>query len=189
MSGRHEPDQSEAEDRAAVARVQAGHRESFTELVHRHRSAVLRIALRYVVDAGEAEDVTQQTFVQALRALGGFRAESSFATWLHRIAVNTAISFTRSRGRAREVSLEEVELITTALSTDRLAVRQTRRRLAEALQELPPKQRLAVELRLVHELSFRDIAAISGGSEGSAKSNFQHGVKKLRERLTGGSEG
>jgi RNA polymerase sigma-70 factor (ECF subfamily) len=129
----------------------------------------------------DAEDVTQQAFVNALRAIGRFRGDSGLRTWLHRIALNAAMNHARDARHGRAVSLDDVEIITNALSTGRLSARESRRRLAAAVRELAPKQRLVVELRIVDELSFAAIASIAGCSEDSAKANFRHAVARLRE--------
>ncbi len=99
--------------------------------------------------------------------------------------MNAAMNHARDTRRRRSVPIEEVDLITNALGTGRMAVREARRKLTAALERLPPKQRTVVELRLVHELSFRAIAEIAGTSEDSAKSNFQHAVRRLREWVLG----
>jgi RNA polymerase sigma-70 factor (ECF subfamily) len=176
---------AEDEDGELVARLLAGERGLFADLVRKHREDIARLVRGYVKTDDETEDLTQQTFLRALRAIDGFRRESSFRTWLHRIAVNVALNHVRDRKHARTVSLEEVELITNALGTGRMAAREARRRIASALEHLPPKQRLVVELRLVHEMSFRAIAGIAECSEDSAKSNYQHAVKRLRAFATG----
>jgi RNA polymerase sigma-70 factor, ECF subfamily len=177
--------QAEDEDRELVARLLAGERGLFADLVRKHRKDIERLVRGYVKTNEEAEDLAQQTFLRALRAIDGFRSESSFRTWLHRIAVNVALNHIRDNKRERTVSLEEVELITNALGTGRMAAREAKRRIAAALEHLPPKQRLVVELRLVHEMSFRTIAGIAECSEDSAKSNYQHAVKRLRAIVAG----
>jgi RNA polymerase sigma-70 factor, ECF subfamily len=172
-------------DEALVSRIRAGERSLFGDLVRRHRTDIRRLLRTYVATDEEAEDLTQQAFVSALRALDGFRGEASFRTWLHRIAVNAAKNHARDTKRRKLVPIEDVEIITNALATGRMAVREARRRLASALERLPPKQRLVVELRLVHEMSFRAIAGFADCSEDSAKSNFQHAVKQLRVWVMG----
>jgi RNA polymerase sigma-70 factor (ECF subfamily) len=174
-------DGGEDADLAILARIRAGDRQAFADLVARHRADIQRLVRGFVKTDAEAEDLTQQTFLRALKAIGGFRGDASLRTWLHRIAVNGAKNHARDEKRTRAVSIEEAELITNALGTGRMAVREVRRKLAEALEKLPPKQRLVVELRLVHEMSFRAIASIADCSEDSAKANFQHAVKRLKE--------
>jgi RNA polymerase sigma-70 factor (ECF subfamily) len=173
------------EDDEIVRRLQAGDRRVFEEVVRRHRDGILRLARGYVKSDAEAEDLTQQTFLQALRAIDGFRGEASLGTWLHRIAVNAALNYARDQKRARAVPISEVELITNALGTGRMAAREAQKRLAAALDQLPPKQRTTVELRLVHEMSFRAIAEITASTEEAARANYHHAVKRLRELIGG----
>jgi RNA polymerase sigma-70 factor (ECF subfamily) len=164
-----------------LVRLRAGDRAAFGELVREHRATIVRAVRGYVASDAEAEDVTQQALIKALRAIPEFRGDSSIATWLRRIAVNTAINFTRDAHHDRAIPIEDVEIITNALSTGRMSARQARRKLAAAIVQLPPKQRVVVELRIVHELPFAAIAKIAGCSEDSAKANFRHAVAKLRE--------
>ena len=164
-----------------LARLRAGDRSAFGDLVRAHRAAIVRAVRGYVANDAEAEDVTQQALLKALRAIGEFRGDASFETWLRKIAVNTAINFTRDAHHDRAIPLSQIEIITNALSAGRMSARQGRKKLAEAIAQLPPKQRIAVELRIVHELPFAAIAKIAGCSEDSAKANFRHAVAKLRE--------
>jgi RNA polymerase sigma-70 factor (ECF subfamily) len=176
-------------DEELVVRVRAGDRSAFADLVRKHREGIQRLVRGYVGGNEEAEDVTQETFLRALRAIDSFRGEASFRTWLYRIAVNVALNHARDQKRGRSVSLEEVELITNALGTGKMAAREARRKIGEALEHLPPKQRLVVEMRLIHEMPFRAIAGIAGSSEDAARANFQHAVKRLRALLAGDPEG
>jgi RNA polymerase sigma-70 factor (ECF subfamily) len=171
----------ERESDELLARLRAGDRTAFGEVVRAHRAAIVRTVRGYVANDAEADDVAQHVFIKALRAIAEFRGEASLATWLRRIAVNTALNFTRDAHHERAVPIEDVEIITNALSTGRMSARLARKKLAAAIAQLPPKQRLAVELRIVHELPFAAIAKIANCSEDSAKSNFRHGVAKLRE--------
>ncbi len=172
-------------DAGLVARIVSGDRAAFAEVVTRHRGAILAVVRGYVDSDAEAEDLAQQTFLLALRALASFRGEARLETWLHRIAVNAAKNYTRDAKRGRSVSIEEVEFITNALGTGRMAAREARAKLGAALATLPPKQRLVVELRLVHEMSFKAVAAIADCTEESARANYHHAVKRLREEILG----
>jgi RNA polymerase sigma-70 factor (ECF subfamily) len=86
-------------DLQLVERVQAGDREAFSLLVVKYRRKLLRLVMRFVRDAAEAEDVTQDAFIKAYRALPNFRGESAFYTWLYRIGVNTAKNWLVANGR------------------------------------------------------------------------------------------
>jgi RNA polymerase sigma-70 factor (ECF subfamily) len=176
-------------DHRLLERLRAGDRAAFTELVRAHRADVFRFVRGRMSSDADAEDVTQQAFVNALRAIARFRGDSGLRTWLHRIALNLAMNHARDARHGRAVSLDEVEIITNALSTGRLSARESKKRLAAAVRELPPKQRLVVELRIVDELSFAAIATIAGCSEDSAKANFRHAVARLRELSGIGNSG
>lgn len=178
-----EDDRPADEDAPLVDRFLAGERAAFDELVLRHRESLRKLARRYVRSEDDAEDVTQRALLQALEKLATFRRESTFRTWIHRIAVHLALNHARGEGRSRadaSVELDDLPAFTSALATSRLVAAEVWAQVAQRLQELPPKQRLAVELRLFHELSFQEIGALAGCSEDSAKANFHHGVKRLR---------
>ena len=170
-----------ASDDEVLERIRAGDRAAFGELVRAHRAMIVRTVRGYLASDAEAEDVAQQSLLKALRAIGDFRGEASVATWLRKIAVRTALNYKRDARHDRAVPLSDVEIITNALSTGRMSMRQARRKLADAIVQLPPKQRIVVELRIVHELPFAAIAKIADCSEDSAKANFRHAVARLRE--------
>ncbi|MDO9601570.1 MAG: sigma-70 family RNA polymerase sigma factor, partial [Rhodocyclaceae bacterium] len=86
-------------DWVLVERVQSGDQEAFGLLVSKYQRKLLRLVMRFVRDAAEAEDVTQEAFIKAYRALPGFRGESAFYTWLYRIGVNAAKNWLVARGR------------------------------------------------------------------------------------------
>jgi RNA polymerase sigma-70 factor (ECF subfamily) len=168
-----------------VARARAGDEAALNALVSAHHRAVFEVAYRILGDADSAADATQDTFVKAVKALGTFRGEATFRTWLLRIAANTARSAGRSATRRREVPLEPAVKRAGGRDPAREAVIRTEaERVQRALDELPEKQRLAVTLRIHHDLSHREIAAALGSSEGAARVNYHLGIKRLRERLT-----
>lgn len=166
------PDPSDEE---LVERFRQGERAAFDELVKRHQRAILTLAHRILRSTEDARDVAQRAFVQVYRQLGRFRGESSFRTWLWRIAANLALDALRKRGRDARLALVPDE----RPGRDLLAEHRLRR----ALEELPERQRLVVELRAFEELSFREIGEIVGSSEDAAKVNFHHALKRLRQAL------
>ncbi|NUO47334.1 MAG: sigma-70 family RNA polymerase sigma factor, partial [Polyangiaceae bacterium] len=161
------------DDDALVARAKTGDRAAKDDLARVHLPLVGRLVRRYV-SAADAEDVAQRAMIRAFDRLDTFRGESSFRSWLHRIAVNVALNHVRDRKREVPGTLDEADLITNTLGTARLVAREAKARLLAALEDLPPKQRQSVELRLFRDLSFSDIAVEMGTSEESAKSNFHH---------------
>lgn len=172
------------DDEALVEKAQAGDRAAREELARRHLPLVVRLVRRYVSET-DAEDVAQRALMRALEKLDSFRRESTFRSWVHRIAVNLALNHIRDHKREVASEVDEVDLITNTLGTARLVAREARARLLRAVEELPPKQRESVELRLFGDLSFADVATRMGISEDSAKANFHHAMKRLRAHLDG----
>jgi len=171
-------------DEVLVARAQRGDRGALEALVRRHQRAVFRLCLRYVRDADEAADLVQRTFVRAMAKLGDLRTAEVFRSWLLRIGANLALNHLRDH--ARFVSEEAAEIGATGTApvhVERLEAGETAQALREAVDTLPTKQRMTLELRVYEELSFREIAVALGTSEGAAKVNFHYAVRNLRARL------
>jgi len=166
-------------DAADVARCRDGDRGAFDEIVRRHQSTLRRLVKRYV-PPDDVEDVLQRTFERAFEKLDTFRGASLLRTWLFRIAVNTALNHVRATPPERNLELEEIPVFTQSLQTSKLVAAEVWRKVSGLLEELPPKQRLVLELRAFHELSFDEIAAVAECSEDSAKANYHHAIKRLR---------
>lgn len=174
--------QRDDSDDELIARFRAGDRAAFDHLVLRHQDSLRRIAMRYVKDEDTASDVAQRAFVRAFEKLDSFRGQSTFGTWLHRIAINLALS--HLRGAATEwVPIEDDTAFTLALETRKLVAAELWRKVSARLDALPPKQRLVLELRLFHDLSFEEIGVLADCSEDSAKVNFHHAIKRIRSLL------
>ena len=176
------PSPTDEPDTALVAQFLAGDRSAFDALVRRHQSAVRRLVFRYVKSEADAKDITQSAFVKVFEKLPEFRGEAAFRTWLFRIAINLALNHVR--GTPAELApLGDVAAFTSSLETSRLVAAELWRKVSARLDDLPPKQRLALELRIFHDLSFEEVAAVAGFSIESAKANFHHAVKRLRGLL------
>ncbi len=165
--------------RAAVERARAGDRSAFDSLVRKYEPALRALALRYVRSEHDAQDVVQLAFVRAFERIASFRGDSHFKTWLYRITVNLALDHARG-GKRETVPIEDDVAFTNSLGTERLVAAEIWRKVGARLAELPPRQRLVVELRVYHDLSFEEIAALVGSSEDAAKMNYHHGMKRLR---------
>lgn len=172
------------DDVELVARAKGGDRSARDELARRHLPIIARLVRRYVSEH-DAEDVAQRAMMRALDKLEAFRGESSFRSWLHRIAVNAALNHVRDNRREVAGAIDEADLITNTLGTARLVAREAKVKLLKAVEALPEKQRASVELRLYQDLSFAEIAAKMGVSEDSAKANYHHAMKRLRALLEG----
>jgi RNA polymerase sigma-70 factor, ECF subfamily len=172
-------------DREIVERFRAGDRRAFDEIVRKYQEPLRALVWRYVKNADDAKDVSQRAFVRAFEKINDFRGESAFRTWLFRIAVNFALNHIRSGDRLEPLDLDDVTAFTNSLGTEKLVAAEVWKKVQAKLEQLPPKQRLVLELRLFHELSFKEVAAIVDSSEDSAKVNFHHAVKRLRALLPG----
>ena len=171
-------------DEALLAAWREGSERALDTLVARHMRAAWEVAFRVMGDSAAANDVVQDAFLSAIKALPAFRGESSFRTWLFRITINEARTAVRRLGRRREDSLDDFEFATSDLGPERDTVaRNEAERVAQALARLPEKQRLTVSLRLHQGLGFREIAEMVDSTEGAARVNFHHGIRKLREWL------
>ncbi|MFT3773645.1 MAG: RNA polymerase sigma factor [Minicystis sp.] len=171
------------EDAAALARFAAGDNTAFDALALKYRAALVTLVRRYVKSPDDAEDVAQRALLRAFERIKTFRGDAPFRAWLFRIAVHAALNHVRGQGRIEDVDVDDIASFTLALDTRRLVAAELWRKVSARLDELPPKQRLVVELRLFHDLSFDEIAGVADCSEDSAKANFHHGVKRLRDLI------
>ncbi len=189
----------ELNDAELVERAKAGELAAFEELTNRYERRIYTLAMRILGNRHDAEDVTQQTFLSALEHLGDFRGDSSFGTWLFRVATNAALKIIRKRRGLETVSLEETtepkegsdtiphpEYIADWRQTpDTLAQQaETRRVLEQALGELDEKHRLVFLLRDVEGLSIKETAEALGLSEANVKVRLLRARLQLREKLT-----
>jgi RNA polymerase sigma-70 factor (ECF subfamily) len=172
-------------DRELAEKFRQGDRSAFDVLVRRHQKGVWRIVRRYVKRDADAADVTQQVFVRAFKALGGFRGAASVRSWLYRIAINCALSWLRDHRREEPTEIAEDSLTELPVAPGRIASDQESVRLRAAITRLPPKQRMVLELRVFDDLSFKEVAELADCSENTAKVSFHYAVKKLRDILGG----
>ncbi|WP_258806953.1 RNA polymerase sigma factor RpoE [Pseudidiomarina sp. CB1] len=155
-------------DKALVLRVQQGDQQAFNLLVQKYQHKVMSLISRYVKQAADVPDVAQEAFVKAYRAIGNFRGDSAFYTWLYRIAVNTAKNYLVSQGRkppATDVDAEEADYLESAgalrdgaspeslLLTDEI-----RNVVMDTIESLPEDLRRAITLREIEGLGYEEIA-------------------------------
>lgn len=170
-------------DRLLVEQFHAGERAAFDQLVRRHQRGMWRLVLRYVRRDADAQDVTQLAFVRAYKGLASFRGSASVRSWLYRIAINCALSWLRDHRREQPTEIPDEALVIEHASPGRIADGETAARLRAAIAQLPPKQKLVLELRIFDDLSFREVAELADCSENTAKVNFHYAVKRLRDIL------
>jgi len=177
-------------DRALVDAAAAGSREAFDELVRRYQTAILNLARVMTGGSGDAEDLAQDVFVRAWRGLASFRGESSFRTWLYRVAINVIQSHRGRASRLRRlfgaapVSEEAEDPIESAADPEDLERRVLDRdAIDRALATLPEDLRLAVTLRDVQGLDYRTIADVTGMPMGTVESRIFRARQRLKKEL------
>ena len=166
-----------------VEACRQGDREAFRALYEVYKDDVYSIAWNFTGDEETARDVTQDVFLKLFSAIGGFRGESSFKTWLFRLVANACRDAQRRRRRLvpLEVVLEKAEDPGSPDADTRQ--REISRRVRSAVVSLAPKLRLAILLRYVEDLSYSEIAAALGCSPGTVASRLNRGHRILAERL------
>lgn len=180
-------------DKQLVARVQAGDSRAFDLLVLKYQHKIMSLISRYVHDADEVQDVAQEAFIKAYRALPKFRGESAFYTWLYRIAINTAKNHLVSRSRrpvASDVELEDAQYLESAASLrdqetpeSSLFGDELRDIVNGALAELPDDLRTAVTLREFDGLSYEEIAAVMECPVGTVRSRIFRAREAIDQRV------
>jgi RNA polymerase sigma-70 factor (ECF subfamily) len=175
-------------EREAIEACRRGEREAFDRLVVRYQRDVYRLCYRYVNNHEDANDLAQEVFLRAWRGISRFRGESSFSTWLYRIAVNTCLNFRALRRPAtQELPATLADPVPGAVA--RAESDEAARRLRTAVSRLPEKQRATLILKVYHELTHEEVAGILGTSVGTVKANLFHALRNLRRLMAEGADG
>ncbi len=191
---------SEAEnDALLVKKVQAGDNRAFDLLVLKYQHKILSLVSRYISDSHEVQDVTQEAFIKAFRALPRFRGESAFYTWLYRIAINTAKNHLVSRGRrplGSDVEVEDAEYYDAGSALrdvntpeNQLFSDELEQVVNEAIKNLPDDLRSAVTLREFDGLSYEDIADIMDCPVGTVRSRIFRAREAIDKQVQAQLEG
>jgi RNA polymerase sigma-70 factor (ECF subfamily) len=182
-----------AGERMLVVAAKSGDEQAFETLFKRYRRKTLAVVLRYTRVVEDAEDVVQQSFYKAFLHLSEFHGESSFSTWLTRIAINEALMFLRRIGALREVAIDDLRDAGSADSLGkpdsnadpetRCSQREEVRMLLKAVRNLRPGLRTTIVLRELRELSTSETARLLGLSVGTVKARTFRGKRQLRHEL------
>ena len=180
-------------DQALVERAQRGDKRAFELLVMKYQRKLGRLLSRMVRDAAEVEDITQEAFIKAYRALPQFRGESAFYTWLYRIAVNTAKNYLVARKRqpiSSDVLAEDAEnyeegdmLRDVATPDAELQTKQIGQAVNEAVEALPEELRTAIMLREIEGLSYEEIAQMMDCPIGTVRSRIFRAREAIAEKI------
>ncbi|HET6431474.1 RNA polymerase sigma factor RpoE [Dyella sp.] len=180
-------------DHALVERVQKGDKRAFDLLVRKYQHKVIGLVSRYANNHAEAEDIAQDAFVRAWRAIGSFRGDSAFYTWMYKIAVNTAKNHLVALGRrppADDINVEDAVFVPgsdrmheTATPERELMRQQVEQTVFAAVQALPEELRAAITLREVDGLSYEDIAEAMSCPIGTVRSRIFRAREAIDEKL------
>jgi RNA polymerase sigma-70 factor (ECF subfamily) len=181
-------------DQQLVERAQRGDKHAFELLVSKYQRKLARLLSRFIRDSTEVEDVTQEAFIKAYRALPSFRGDSAFYTWLYRIGINTAKNYLVAMGRraptTTDIDSEEAEgfedgdqLRDLNTPENEMMSRQVADTVNQTLQELPEELRTAITLREIEGLSYEDIANIMNCPIGTVRSRIFRAREAIAERL------
>jgi len=179
-------------DQQLVQRAQRGDLRAFDLLVLKYQGRIGALVSRYINDPGEVEDVTQEAFIKAYRALDKFRGDSAFYTWLYRIASNAAKNHLVAKGRrpGADATIEDAEgfergdLISESSTPEAVLMSEELARVVtEAMEALPEELRAAVTLREFEGLSYDDIAAVLECPVGTVRSRIFRAREAIDERV------
>jgi RNA polymerase sigma-70 factor, ECF subfamily len=178
-------------DEELVSRSIGGDVESFNQLVLRWERPIYALAYRVIGREEDARDVCQETFLRAFRALGGFRGQAKFSSWLYRIALNLCRDWVRRQRRTPVVQLpEDVDIVELAAARepsepieDVLERHDLTRKVEKAMAKLPEEQRTAIILKEYHGLTFQEIADLAGCPLSTVKTRLYQGLAVLRREL------
>ena len=178
------------EDRQLVRLAREGSPAAFEELVTKYQSKVFSMALSFTRNREAADDLAQEVFLKAYLALPRFHGKSEFGTWLYRISINHIKDYLRKKGRAKEVSLDDVQEI--AFSNKEQTERAEQERETEArrtlvqrfVQGLPEKYRVIVTLRDIQGLAYEQISQALHLSPGTVDSRLHRARRMLRKKLS-----
>ena len=181
-------------DQQLVVRAQHGDQQAFGLLVSKYQRKLARLLSRLIRDPAEGEDVAQETFIKAYRALGSFRGDSAFYTWLYRIGINTAKNYLVSQGRRAPTrtdfdseeaeTFEDGDLLRDINTPERMLLsKQIGETVNSAMEDLPEDLRTAIMLREIEGMSYEDIAKMMDCPIGTVRSRIFRAREAVAEKL------
>jgi RNA polymerase sigma-70 factor, ECF subfamily len=182
-------------DAALMLRVKDGDLQAFEQLVQKYKHPIVNVIFRMLHDLDEAEDLAQNVFIRVFQSAGRYEVSAKFSTWIFTIARHLCLNEIRRRGRHPAQSLESSQSDDqeqparqypdgkTFTPPEAFLHRELEQKIRQALEELPDKQRLAIELCQEEELSYEEIAKVLGCSLSATKSLIHRGRETLKEKL------
>lgn len=180
------------DEKQLIQQAAAGDAAAFETLVLRYQTQVYSLAYRMVGNEADAQDLAQEAFVRAWRALDSFQFSSQFSTWLYRLTSNICIDFLRAQKKRKHVSLTVLQDDEQQqwdmpdhrpLPEEQMMVSEEREALSKAIASLDPEYRQVLILRIVNDCSYQQISEIMGIREGTVKSRLSRAREQLRKKL------
>lgn len=180
-----------ADDTCLVQETLAGNQASFQLLVERYQARLFALVRHYTRNPAEIEDVVQETFLKAYHRLDSFQHQSSFYTWIYRIAVNTVLDFQKKRGRSPVQVVEDPEIVPGSVQDSprvvspdaRLEREEIARITQEILADMPEIFRTVLVMREFEDMAYQDIADVLGISIGTVESRLFRARARFKEKL------
>src|SRR5215467_12297511 len=172
-------------DAELVERYLAGDMSAFDELMIRYERQIYRVCYRFVENREDAMDLAQEVFIKAFEHLPSFRRESSLKTWLYRIAMNHCINHVKKNAREFVEVTEFTGSVRPSIQSE-LEQTEQREQFRRLVKYLPPKQKAILEMRINQELSYEEIANMSGRSVSTIKASVFFALEKLRKLIKDG---
>ena len=177
-----------------ISRASGGDPSAFNQLMGMHEKRMYAVALRMCGNREDAQDCLQEAMLRVYRAIGGFKGQSSFGTWVYRITMNTCLDELRRKKNKQNVSFDNLldqgwsPADDSASPEKKVMQIEMRKSISTSIQELPEDMRSAIIMRDIHGYSYDEIADILGVNVGTIKSRISRGREKLREKLSNFSE-
>jgi RNA polymerase sigma-70 factor (ECF subfamily) len=182
-------------DSVLVQRSREGDLKAFDELVSRYKDRIYRITYQMTSNHEDANDLAQEAFIRAFRSIGKFRGQSSFYTWIYRIAVNLTLNFLKKAGKRKNFSLDDtessihrdpvlVDLFHDETPARGAGINELRQKIHAALQELTPNHRAVVVMHDIENMTHGQIAKILGINEGTVRSRLFYARRELQALLS-----
>ena len=183
--------EEDADDFMIVSQIVSGQKDLFRLLIRRYERAVYGMGLSFLRNAEDASDFTQEVFLKVYRSLSRFEGRSRFSTWLYKIAYNAAVNGVNRRKEYQSLAEEGMaQLESNAETPEQILLRQTARQaVIEALEDLPERYRICVDMFFFYDRSYQEIEAITGFPVNTIKSHVFRAKKLLREKLEGIADG
>jgi len=177
-------------EKEAIKRIKRGEVDQYRILFEDNKEKVYRICLRFTRDSDRAKDLLQETFIKAYESIEKFKGESSFSSWICRIAINKCLTYARNVKIRKNLEKDHEEMIKINLALEEIEnpnkkfdLKEFKEKIEEALKELTGRERMIFTLKHFENLKITEVSDVMGVSEGTVKSTLHKVIRKLRKKL------